>query len=54
MKLAPQLHRLGDDLVACRLVDTAEGITLIDAGLPGHWRDLQREPRSLGKSADSS
>ncbi|MFB4289661.1 MBL fold metallo-hydrolase [Nonomuraea sp. ATR24] len=52
MKLAPHLHRLGNDVVACYLVDTAEGITLIDAGLPGHWRDLQAELRSLGKSVD--
>ncbi|MFG1811686.1 MBL fold metallo-hydrolase [Streptomyces sp. NPDC049040] len=52
MKLAPHLHRLGNDVVACYLVDTPEGITLIDAGLPGHWRDLQRELRSLGKSAE--
>lgn len=51
MKLAPHLHRLGNDVVACYLIDTPEGITLIDAGLPGHWRDLQRELRSLGKSA---
>ncbi|GLW55717.1 MBL fold metallo-hydrolase [Kitasatospora phosalacinea] len=52
MRLAPHLHRLGNDTVACYLVDTAEGITLVDAGLPGHWRDLQRELRSLGKSVD--
>ncbi|MEU1468381.1 MBL fold metallo-hydrolase [Streptomyces sp. NPDC005761] len=52
MKLAPHLHRLGNDVVACYLIDTPEGITLIDAGLPGHWRDLQRELTSLGKSAD--
>ncbi|MFB4289759.1 MBL fold metallo-hydrolase [Nonomuraea sp. ATR24] len=52
MKLAAHLHRLGNDLVACYLVDTPEGITLIDAGLPGHWRDLQAELRSLGKSVD--
>ncbi|MEU5865163.1 MBL fold metallo-hydrolase [Nonomuraea sp. NPDC047529] len=52
MKLASHLHRLGNDIVACYLVDTAEGITLIDAGLPGHWRDLQRELRSLGKSVN--
>ncbi|MEV5576122.1 MBL fold metallo-hydrolase [Spirillospora sp. NPDC052269] len=52
MKLAPHLHRLGNDIVACYLVDTDEGITLIDAGLPGHWGDLQRELTSLGKSVD--
>ncbi|MEU8394535.1 MBL fold metallo-hydrolase [Nonomuraea sp. NPDC048892] len=53
MKLAPNLHRLGNDLVACYLVDTPDGITLIDAGLPGHWRDLQHELRSLGKSVEN-
>ncbi|MGC4947044.1 MBL fold metallo-hydrolase [Streptomyces sp. DT224] len=51
MKLAPHLHRLGNDIVSCYLVDTDEGITLVDAGLPGHWRDLRRELRALGKSA---
>ncbi|MBF9066999.1 MBL fold metallo-hydrolase [Streptacidiphilus fuscans] len=50
MKLAPHLHRLGNDVVACYLIDTPEGITLIDAGLPGHWHDLQRELKSLGKT----
>ncbi|OON80865.1 MBL fold metallo-hydrolase [Streptomyces tsukubensis] len=52
MKLAPHLHRLGNDVVASYLIDTAEGITLVDAGLPGHWQDLRNELRSLGKSAD--
>ncbi|MFI6896970.1 MBL fold metallo-hydrolase [Streptomyces sp. NPDC050256] len=52
MRLAPHLHRLGNDLVACYLVDTDQGITLIDAGLPGHWEDLLRELRSLDKSVD--
>ncbi|CAG7657716.1 MBL fold metallo-hydrolase [Actinacidiphila bryophytorum] len=51
MKLGPHLHRIGNDVVACYLIDTPDGITLVDAGLPGHWRDLQRELRSLGRSA---
>ncbi|MFH8252404.1 MBL fold metallo-hydrolase [Microbacterium sp. B2969] len=50
MKLAPHLHRLGNDIVASYLVDTDEGITLVDAGLPGHWHDLERELESLGKT----
>ncbi|MDH6179847.1 glyoxylase-like metal-dependent hydrolase (beta-lactamase superfamily II) [Microbacteriaceae bacterium SG_E_30_P1] len=50
MKLAPHLHRIGNDIVAAYLVDTADGVTIIDAGLPGHWRDLQRELASLGKT----
>lgn len=52
MKLAPHLHRLGNDVVACYLIDTPEGITLVDAGMPGHWRDLQSELSALGKTAD--
>ncbi|WP_144874429.1 MBL fold metallo-hydrolase [Microbacterium sp. 1.5R] len=49
MKLAPHLHRLGNDIVASYLIDLPEGITLIDAGMPGHWRDLQRELAEIGR-----
>jgi len=52
MKLAPGLHRIGNDLVACHLVVTDEGLTLIDAGLPGHWSELVRELESIGRSPD--
>lgn len=51
MKLAPHLHRLGNDIVASYLIDLPEGITLIDAGMPGHWHDLQRTLAELGRSA---
>lgn len=47
MKIAPHLHRLGNDIVASYLVETPEGITLIDAGMPGHWGDLQHEMTAL-------
>lgn len=50
MQLAPNLHRIGNDIVAAYLVVLPEGITVIDAGLPGHWRDLQRELRALGRT----
>lgn len=49
MKLAPHLHRLGNDIVASYLIDLPEGITLIDAGLPGHWRDLRTELEAIGR-----
>lgn len=52
MQLAPGLHRLGNDIVAAYLVRTSEGITVIDAGLPGHWRDLRRELASMGASLE--
>ena len=32
MKLGPSLHRIGNDIVAVYLVDTPEGVTVIDAG----------------------
>jgi glyoxylase-like metal-dependent hydrolase (beta-lactamase superfamily II) len=34
------------------LIDTDEGITLIDAGLPGHWNDLVAELAEMGRSLD--
>lgn len=52
MRLAQNLHRIGNDIVAAYLVVTPEGITVVDAGLPGHWDDLQAELESLGRSLD--
>lgn len=49
MELAPGLHRLGDDLVASYLVIDG-GVTVVDAGLPGHYRLLRRELDGLGLS----
>ena len=49
MQIGPHLHRLGNDVVASYLIDTADGITLIDAGLPGHWADLNKELEAIGK-----
>ncbi|WP_243229677.1 MBL fold metallo-hydrolase [Microbacterium sp. CIAB417] len=49
MEIAPQLDRLGNDIVASYLIDLPEGITLVDAGLPGHWRDLQEELAAIGR-----
>ncbi|MEU4422243.1 MBL fold metallo-hydrolase [Actinoplanes sp. NPDC024001] len=50
MKLGPHLHRIGNDLVAAYLVDTEEGVTVIDAGLAGQWRELTAELASMGRS----
>ncbi len=52
MQLAPGLHRVGNDMVACYLVVTDDGMTLVDAGLPGHWKDLEAEVAGLGRSLD--
>ncbi|QYF73027.1 MBL fold metallo-hydrolase [Cryobacterium sp. PAMC25264] len=50
MKLGPHLHRIGNDIVAVYLVDTVEGVTVIDAGLPGLWRELLTELSSMGRT----
>ncbi|GAB3256746.1 MBL fold metallo-hydrolase [Kineosporia babensis] len=50
MKLDHQLHRIGNDIVAAYLVVTDEGITVIDAGLSGQWRDLLAELSGLGRA----
>jgi glyoxylase-like metal-dependent hydrolase (beta-lactamase superfamily II) len=52
MRLGPHLSRIGNDIVAAYLVDTDDGVTVIDAGLPGHWHDLTAELASMGRSAD--
>lgn len=52
MKLAPSLHRVGNDYVNSYLVDTPDGITVVDAGIPGQWADLTRELDDMGRSLD--
>jgi glyoxylase-like metal-dependent hydrolase (beta-lactamase superfamily II) len=52
MRLGPHLHRVGNDIVAAYLVDTDDGVTVIDAGLPGHWYDLKRELVGMTRSLD--
>lgn len=52
MQLAPRLHRIGNDIVAAYLIDAPEGVTVIDAGLPGHYKDLLAELTAMGRSID--
>ena len=52
MRLAPGLHYIGSDVVNSYLVEDAGGLTIIDAGLSGHWRELEQELKQLGCSLD--
>jgi glyoxylase-like metal-dependent hydrolase (beta-lactamase superfamily II) len=52
MKLGSHLHRIGNDIVAVYLVETDEGVTIIDAGLAGHWPELRAELAIMGRSLD--
>lgn len=49
MRLAPDLHRVGNDIIAAYLVADATGVTVIDAGLAGHWTDLLLELTEMGR-----
>lgn len=50
MRLAPGLHRVGNDLVAGYLVEEGGALTLVDAGVAGQWSELQDELRAMGRS----
>lgn len=52
MELSPGLHRIGNDIVAAYLIEDDAGITVIDAALAGHWRDLVRELAAMGRTVD--
>lgn len=52
MRLAPSLHRIGNDIVAAYLVVTEDGVLVVDAGLSGHWRELRAELATLGRTPD--
>jgi glyoxylase-like metal-dependent hydrolase (beta-lactamase superfamily II) len=50
MELSTGLRRIGNDIIAVHLIVTDEGLTLIDAGLTGHYADLHRELKAIGRS----
>jgi glyoxylase-like metal-dependent hydrolase (beta-lactamase superfamily II) len=52
MRLGPHLHRIGNDIVAVYLIDTDDGVTVIDAGLAGHWKELLTELAAMGRTVD--
>jgi glyoxylase-like metal-dependent hydrolase (beta-lactamase superfamily II) len=41
---------VGSRIVACYLVEDDTGVTMIDAGLPGHWRELVEELTAMNRS----
>lgn len=53
MLIAPGLHRLGSDIVASYLIVDGGDVTIVDAGLPGHWKLLQAELSSIGRDLGS-
>ena len=52
MQLTTSLHRLGSSLVNSYLVEEGGAVTIVDAGLPGYWRDLPAELAAMGRTLD--
>ncbi len=52
MRLAPSLHRLGEETVGCYLVEEAGAVTIIDAGVPAYYADLTAELAAMGRTID--
>ena len=50
MRIASGLHRVGSPIVNSYLIAGHDGVTIIDAGLPGYWKLLQAELAVMGKS----
>src|SRR5215469_9454362 len=50
MEISKGLHRVGSDIVNSYLIAGPDGVTIIDAGLPGYWKPLQAELAAAGHS----
>lgn len=47
-QVAPGVHRLGDEAVNFYLIEHEDGLVLVDAGVPGHFGQLQEQLARLG------
>jgi glyoxylase-like metal-dependent hydrolase (beta-lactamase superfamily II) len=52
MEVAPGIHRLGNAMVNLYLVEADGGLTLVDAGLPGFWDQLEELLRERGRRVE--
>jgi glyoxylase-like metal-dependent hydrolase (beta-lactamase superfamily II) len=50
MRLAPSLHRLGEEIVGCYLVEDAGAVTIVDAGVPAYYTELTAELAAMGRT----
>jgi glyoxylase-like metal-dependent hydrolase (beta-lactamase superfamily II) len=49
-QLAPGVHRLGTRYVNWYLVEEGGRVTVVDAGVPGYWDQLEPELRAMGRT----
>ena len=53
MKVAPGIHRIGDDpTVNAYLIEEAGEVTIIDAAMPGFYSDIPRELATMGRTIE--
>lgn len=52
MRLAPSLHRLGEAIVSCYLLEEAGEATIIDAGVPAYYGELTAELAAMGRTIE--
>jgi len=51
MQLAPGLHRVGSSsLVNSYVIDVGGAVTVVDAGLKGHWKEFLLELERMGRA----
>jgi hypothetical protein len=51
MKLAPGIHRIGDNsMINAYLLEQAGEVTIIDAGVSGFFKDIDRELAAMGRT----
>src|SRR6184192_1003562 len=51
MKIALGIHRIGDrSIVNAYLLEDGSEVTIIDAGVPGYYRDIPRELAAMGRT----
>ncbi len=52
MRIAPSLHRLGEAIVSCYLLEEAGEVTIVDAGVPAYYGDLTAELAAMGRTIE--
>ena len=50
MEITTRIRRLGDGTANSYLVESSGEVTIVDAGAPGHWRDLPIELAAMGRT----
>jgi glyoxylase-like metal-dependent hydrolase (beta-lactamase superfamily II) len=52
MRITDSVHRVGDDTVGCYLIEEAGQVTVVDAGMAGHYGQLFDELAAMGRTID--